>query len=272
MRLATWNVNSLRVRLPQLLIWLDRNPVDLIALQELKLADDEFPRAEIAQAGWHALFNGQKAYNGVAILSRGAEPLEVVRGIPEFEDEQRRVLAATYAGLRVIAVYVPNGQEVGSDKYVYKLEWLEALRGWLAEELRTHPLLIVLGDYNVAPDDRDVHDPGAWQGSVLVSEAERRALRALLALGLDDVFRRFDQPPATFSWWDYRAGAFRRNQGLRIDLVLSSRALAERCLACRIDREPRGWERPSDHAPVLAAFDLPQLMSHQGALKGFPDA
>ncbi len=263
MQLATWNVNSLRVRLPQLLTWLSRNPVDLIALQELKLADPEFPLAEIERAGWRALFNGQKTYNGVAILSREAAAREVVREIPGFEDLQRRVLAATYGDLRVIDVYVPNGQEVGSEKYAYKLRWLEALRGWLAEELNSYPQLIVLGDYNIAPEDRDVHDPKAWEGSVHVSEPEREALRALLALGLDDVFRRFDQPPATFSWWDYRAGAFRRNDGLRIDLVLASKSLAEQCTASSIDREPRRWERPTDHAPVLAAFDLPPLMSHQ---------
>jgi exodeoxyribonuclease-3 len=262
MRLATWNVNSLRVRMPQLLTWLDRNPLDLIALQELKLTDDEFPLAELAAAGWHALSNGQKTYNGVAILSRDATPADIVRDIPGFDDVQRRVLAATYGDLRVIAVYVPNGQSLGSDKYVYKLKWLEALRTWLERELQAHSQLIVLGDYNIAPEDRDVHDPQLWQGSVHVSEPERAALRALLALGLEDLFRRFEQPPASFSWWDYRAGAFRRNRGLRIDLMLASRSLAERCTGARIDREPRAWERPTDHAPVLATFTAPPLMSH----------
>ena len=261
MRLATWNVNSLRVRLPQLMDWLGRNPLDLIALQELKLTEDEFPLEELEAAGWHALINGQKTYNGVAILSRDSTPRDVVRDIPGFEDVQRRVLAATYGDLRVIGIYVPNGQSVGSDKYLYKLRWLEALRQWLAQELESHPELIVLGDYNIAPEDRDVHDPKLWEGSVHVSEPERAALRSLLGLGLEDLFRRFEQPPASFSWWDYRAGAFRRNRGLRIDLMLASRALAERCTGASIDREPRSWERPTDHAPVLATF-APPLMSN----------
>ncbi|HJS21777.1 MAG TPA: exodeoxyribonuclease III [Steroidobacteraceae bacterium] len=265
MRLATWNVNSLRVRLPQLLTWLDRNPQDLIALQELKLTDDEFPLAELEAAGWHALANGQKTYNGVAILSRDLPPIDVVRDIPGFDDVQRRVLAATYGEVRVIAVYVPNGQSLGSDKYLYKLKWLEALRVWLADELRAHPQLIVLGDYNIAPEDRDVHDPQLWAGSVHVSEPERAALRALLALGLEDLFRRFEQPPASFTWWDYRAGAFRLNRGLRIDLMLASKSLAERCTGSRIDREPRTWERPTDHAPVLATFASRPLMSNSAS-------
>jgi exodeoxyribonuclease III len=262
MRLATWNVNSLRVRMAQLLGWLERNPVDIIALQELKLTDNEFPRAEIEQAGWHAICNGQKTYNGVAIMSRDPTPADIVRDIPGFEDTQRRVLAATYGDLRVIAVYVPNGQRLGSDQYLYKLKWLDALHAWLADELRRHAQLIVLGDYNVAPEDRDVHDPALWANSIHVSEPERAALRALLALGLEDLFRRFEQPPASFSWWDYRAGAFRRNRGLRIDLMLASKALAERCTASSIDREPRGWERPTDHAPVLATFTPPPVMSN----------
>jgi len=263
MQLATWNVNSLRVRMPHLLTWLSGKSLDLVALQELKVPDSDFPRAEINQAGWHAHFNGQKTYNGVAILAR-AEGRDVVRDIPGFEDPQRRVLAATFGDLRVIDIYVPNGQEVGAEKYVYKLKWLEALRGWLAAELKTHSHLVVLGDYNIAPEDRDVHDPQAWEGSVHVSPPEREALRSLLALGLEDVFRRFDQPAGTFSWWDYRAAAFRRNHGLRIDLVLASPALAKRCTECHVDREPRTWERPSDHAPVLATFDVPALMSNPG--------
>jgi exodeoxyribonuclease-3 len=261
MRLATWNVNSLRVRMPQLLAWLDRNPLDLIALQELKLTDDEFPLAELAAAGWHALYSGQKTYNGVAILSRGSTPANVVRDIPRFDDLERRVVAATYGELRVIAVYVPNGQRVDSDKYLYKLKWLEALRAWVTEELTVHRHLIVLGDYNIAPEDRDVHDPALWAGSIHVSEPERAALRALQDVGLEDLFRRFEQPPGSFTWWDYRAGAFRRNRGLRIDLMLASKALAERCTGSTIDREPRGWERPTDHAPVLATFATP-LMSN----------
>jgi exodeoxyribonuclease-3 len=263
MQLATWNVNSLRVRMPHLLTWLAGNSLDLVALQELKLPDESFPRAEFEQAGWHVIFSGQKTYNGVALLAR-SECRDVARDIPGFEDPQRRVLAATFGELRVINVYVPNGQEVGSEKYAYKLTWLEALRNWLALELERHPHLVVLGDYNIAPEDRDVHDPPAWEGSVHVSPAEREALRSLFKLGLEDVFRRFEQPEGAYSWWDYRAAAFRRNHGLRIDLVLASPQLAARCTACRIDREPRTWERPSDHAPVLATFDLSPLMSHPG--------
>ena len=261
MRIATWNVNSLRVRMPQLLQWLEANPVDLIALQEIKLTDAEFPAALLQEAGWQTICNGQKTYNGVALLSR-VPGVDVVREIPGFDDIQRRVLAATFGRLRVIDLYVPNGQEVGSEKYQYKLRWLEALREWLRQEIERHPQLLVLGDYNIAPDDRDVHDPKAWEGSVHVSEAERAALRSLFALGLEDLYRRFDQPPGVFSWWDYRAGAFRRNHGLRIDLQLASAALAHLCTQCLMDREPRTWERPSDHAPVLAHFDSATLMSH----------
>ncbi len=260
-RIATWNVNSLRVRMPQLLQWLEANPVDLITLQEIKLTDAEFPAAQLQEAGWQTICNGQKTYNGVALLSR-VPGVDVVREIPGFDDVQRRVLAATFGRLRVIDLYVPNGQEVGSEKYQYKLRWLEALREWLLQEIEHYPQLLVLGDYNIAPDDRDVHDPKAWEGSVHVSEAERAALRSLFALGLEDLYRRFDQPPGVFSWWDYRAGAFRRNHGLRIDLQLASAALANLCTQCLIDREPRTWERPSDHAPVLAHFDSATLMSH----------
>lgn len=261
MRIATWNVNSLRVRLPQLLTWLDTNPVDVIVLQELKLTTEDFPLAELEARGWHCLANGQKTYNGVALLAR-SQGTDVVRDIPGIDDAQRRVLAATYGALRVIDVYVPNGQTVGSEKYAYKLNWLEGLRAWLERELAQHPNLVVLGDYNIAPEDRDVHDPAAWEGSVHVSEPERTALRALLELGLKDVFRSFDQPAGLFSWWDYRMNAFRRNNGLRIDLVLASKPLAARCTACRIDREPRAWERPSDHAPVIAEFDIAPNMLH----------
>lgn len=256
MLIATWNVNSLRVRLPQLLAWLDANPVDFIALQEIKLAEEEFPRAEFESRGWQWLASGQRTYNGVAILSRLAPGPDVVRDIPGLGDVQRRVLAATYGNLRVIDLYVPNGQSVGSEKYAYKLGWLEALRGWLAQEIAEHPNTVVLGDYNIAPEHRDVHDPAVWEGCVHVSEPERKALRSLLDLGFKDVFRSFDQPAGTFSWWDYRAGSFRRNNGLRIDLVLATRPLAATCTGCRIDREPRAWERPSDHAPVIAQFDF----------------
>jgi len=253
--IATWNVNSLRVRLTQLKDWLAANPVDLIALQETKLPDADFPVEDIRALGMHAVYSGQRTYNGVAILSKQG-PADVVAGIPGFEDEQRRVLAATVAGLRVIDVYVPNGQTVGSDKFEYKLRWLEALRVYVMAELVRHPRLVVLGDYNIAPEDRDVHDPKAWQGSVHVSEPERAALRSLLGVGLVDCFRLFDQPEKSFSWWDYRMMAFRRNAGLRIDLILASAKLAEKCAQSRIDRTPRRLERPSDHTPVLASFDI----------------
>ena len=254
-RITTWNVNSLRVRLPQLLEWLAANQPDVVALQEIKLTDDLFPFAELAAAGYQCLANGQKTYNGVALLARA--PLAAPqRELPGFEDPQRRVLAASVGGVRVVNLYVPNGQAIGSDKYAYKLRWLEALRGWLAAELAREPRLVVLGDFNIAPEDRDVHDPAAWAGSVHVSEAERAALRALLALGFEDVFRRFEQPPAAYSWWDYRQGAFRRNHGLRIDLVVASPALAAACRGCSIDVAPRRVERASDHAPVSASFDI----------------
>ena len=255
MRIATWNVNSLRVRMPHLKDWLAANPMEVVALQETKLADPDFPRAELEALGLHVAFNGQRTYNGVALLAR-SELGDVVAGIPGFEDEQKRVLAATIGGVRVIDVYVPNGQAVGSDKYEYKLRWLAALRDYVAAELARHPRLVVLGDYNVAPEDRDVHDPKAWEGQVLASEPERAALRALLATGLEDCFRRFEQPDKSFSWWDYRMMAFRRNAGLRIDLILASAALAQACAECRIDKAPRRLERPSDHAPVVARFDI----------------
>ncbi len=255
MRLATWNVNSLRVRLPHLRDWLAENPMDVVALQETKLTDADFPREEIEALGMSVVFSGQRTYNGVALLAR--TPIEdVVAGIPGFDDEQKRVLAGTVAGVRVVDVYVPNGQTVGSEKYAYKLRWLEALRGYVADQLARHERLVVLGDYNIAPEDRDVHDPKAWEGSVHVSGPERAALRALLETGLEDCFRRFEQPEKSFSWWDYRMMAFRRNAGLRIDLVLASRALAGKCAACHIDKAPRKLERPSDHAPVVAAFDI----------------
>ncbi|MGN6703325.1 MAG: exodeoxyribonuclease III [Burkholderiaceae bacterium] len=254
MKLATWNVNSLKVRLPHVLQWLADNPVDVLCLQETKLTDDKFPTAELEAAGYRAAFTGQKTYNGVAILSRH-ELADVVRNNPLFPDAQQRIVAATVAGVRVICAYVPNGQAVGSAKYRYKLDWLAALRDWLAEDMARHPDLALLGDYNIAPDDRDVHDPAAWAGSVLVSEPEREAFRKLAALPLHDAFRLFEQPEKTFSWWDYRQMAFRRNMGLRIDHVLLSPPLAARCTACAIDRAPRKLEQPSDHTPVVATLD-----------------
>jgi exodeoxyribonuclease-3 len=255
MRIATWNVNSLRVRLPHLAQWLATNPVDAIGLQELKVPDEQFPRAEIEALGLRAVHYGQKTYNGVAILARGALT-DVTTGMPGDDDPQRRMIAATIGGLRLVNVYVPNGQEVGSEKYAYKLAWLERLRAWLAGELARHSELAIVGDFNIAPEDRDVHDPAKWEGSVHVSEPERKALAATTSLGFVDLFRRFVQPPGTYSWWDYRMGAFRRNHGLRIDLVLASAALAARCKGCVVDRSPRAWERPSDHAPVVASFDI----------------
>ena len=252
---ATWNVNSLRVRLPHLGEWLSQTPLDVLGLQETKLVDAEFPGEELKGLGLAGAWHGQKTYNGVALLAR--EPLaDVARGIPGFDDPQARVIAATVRGVRVVDVYVPNGQAVGSEKYAYKLGWLARLGEYLKAELGRHPRLVVVGDYNIAPEDRDVHDPKAWEGQVHVSPGEREALKSLTALGLRDVFRRFEQPENSYSWWDYRAAAFRRNAGLRIDLVLASEALAARCTGCRIDATPRRWERPSDHAPVLATFDL----------------
>ena len=252
---ATWNVNSLRVRLPQLEQWLGANDLDIIALQETKLIDADFPRAQIEARGYRAAFSGQKTYNGVALLSR--RPIEnVVTELPSFADPQRRVIAASIDGIRVINVYVPNGEAVGSDKFAYKLEWLRGLEKFLAGELAAHERVLLLGDFNVAPEDRDVHDPESWRGSVLVSADERAAYARLAACGMIDLFRRFEQPAQSFSWWDYRQGAYRRNHGLRIDLMLASQALSARCVFCRIDREPRAWERPSDHAPCAAGFDL----------------
>jgi exodeoxyribonuclease-3 len=251
-KIATWNVNSLKVRLPQLLDWLAQAKPDVMCLQETKLEDARFPVAEIAAAGYRAVFSGQKTYNGVAILTTGA-PDAVSSGFPQ---EQKRMLAATVDGVRVVCVYCPNGQAVGSEKYAYKLEWFAQLRDWLRGELARHPRLAVLGDFNVAPEDRDVHDPAAWEGQVHVSAHERAAFRALLELGLVDAFRLFPQPDKTFSWWDYRMMGFRRNAGLRIDEILLSEPLAKVCAACTVDKAPRKLERPSDHAPVLAELDV----------------
>jgi exodeoxyribonuclease-3 len=249
-RIASWNVNSLGVRLPHVLAWCEQAAPDILALQETKLEDARFPFDALAQAGYRALSNGQKTYNGVALLAR-SEGTDAVRDLPGIDDPQRRVLAASYGDLRVVNLYVVNGQAVGSDKFEYKLRWLAALHDWLAQELRRHPKLVVLGDFNIAPDDRDVHDPEAWREKILCSTPEREALRRLLDLGLHDSFRLFEQAAGHFTWWDYRAAAFRRGLGLRIDLVLVSEALRPAVTAASIDREPRTWERPSDHAPVI---------------------
>lgn len=251
MKIATWNVNSLKVRLPHVLDWLAANQPDVLCLQETKLEDANFPVAEIAAAGYQPLFSGQKTYNGVALLSK-MPGSNVQAGIPGFEDEQKRVLAATFDGVRVVCGYFPNGQSLGSDKYQYKLRWLAALTQWLKAETELYPKLALLGDYNIAPEDRDVHDPKAWEGQVLVSPAERAAFSELAGLGLKDAFRLFGQPEGSFSWWDYRMAAFRRDLGLRIDHILLSEPLAQRCSACWIDKAPRKLERPSDHAPVVA--------------------
>jgi exodeoxyribonuclease-3 len=250
MKIATWNVNSLRVRLPHLLDWLAANSPDAICLQETKCEDATFPAAELAAAGYCSLHHGQRTYNGVAILSK-VEGSGVCRGIPEYVDEQSRVIAADVGDVRVVSVYVPNGQSVGSDKYAYKLRWFEALAAWLERERAAHPRIAVLGDFNVAPEDRDVHDPAAWAGQVLFSEPEKAALQRLIDLGFVDSFRLFEQPERSYTWWDYRMLAFRRKMGLRIDHILLSPELAKRCTAVTIDVAPRRLEKPSDHAPVV---------------------
>jgi len=261
MKIASWNVNSLKVRLPQLLQWLADNQPDLLGLQETKTVDASFPSEALQAAGYSVVHAGQKTYNGVAVLARTAwagwrgDFGQVITDIPGLDDPQRRVLAVTVDGLRFINLYVPNGSEVGSDKYAYKLGWLAALRDWLADELTRHPSLAVVGDFNIAPADADVHDPEEWRGRILFSEPEHAALGAIEALGLRDTFRLFPQEDAIFSWWDYRMNNFRRNRGLRIDLILASPALQARCTASWVDRAPRRLERPSDHAPVLASFD-----------------
>jgi len=253
MKIATWNINSLNVRLPQVLDWLAAEQPDVLALQETKLVDEKFPRAEIEAAGYHSVYAGQKTYNGVAILSR-TPARNVVSDIPRLDDAQRRVLAATFDSVRVINLYVPNGESVESDKYRYKLAWLAKLTDWLRAEQRDHPRLVVLGDFNIAPEPRDVHDPKQWEGRVLFSQPEREAFHQLLAGGLCDTFRLYEQPDKSFSWWDYRMQGFRRNHGLRIDHILASDMLCKTCTGSRIDKGPRAHERPSDHAPVVAEF------------------
>jgi exodeoxyribonuclease-3 len=250
MKIASWNVNSLNVRLPHLSAWLASAAPDVVALQETKLEDAKFPVEALEQLGYRSVFTGQKTYNGVAILAR--EPLhEVVTDIPGLDGAQRRVVIARVGDLRIVNLYVVNGQSVGSEKYVYKLEWLGKVHEFLAAEVERYPQTIVLGDFNIAPADRDVHDPVAWNEQILCSTPERAALRQLHELGLHDSFRLFDEAPGHYSWWDYRMGGFRRNLGLRIDLILVSDALKASCRAASIDREPRRWERPSDHTPVV---------------------
>ncbi|MDH6249520.1 exodeoxyribonuclease-3 [Polynucleobacter sphagniphilus] len=272
-RIAAWNVNSLKVRLPQVLRWLQEQekankPIDALCLQELKLTDDKYPHQALEEAGYYSLAAGQKTYNGVAIILRKASLasmssdletafLKPVRNIPGFSDEQQRILAATVcfkgmSPIRIISAYFPNGQSPDSDKFAYKLDWLEQLQSWLEAELITYPRLALLGDFNIAPTDADVHDPKAWQGQNLVSPQERAAFVGLTKLGLCDSFRLFDQPPKTYSWWDYRMMGFRRNAGMRIDHILLSDVLKDKCIQSTVDKEPRTWEQPSDHAPVIA--------------------
>ncbi|MFT3763854.1 MAG: exodeoxyribonuclease III [Pseudoxanthomonas sp.] len=255
MKIASWNVNSLNVRLPHLEAWLKAFAPDVVGLQETKLEDHKFPDSVLAGLGYRSVFAGQKTYNGVAILAREKSIGDVQVGIPDFDDEQKRVIAATVDGVRIVNLYVVNGQDVGTEKYDYKLRWLDAAHGWLADELKRHEKLVVLGDFNIAPDDRDVYDPQQWNDEhILTSTAERNALKRLCALGLHDAFRLHDDAAGTFSWWDYRQGGFRRNLGLRIDLTLVSDALRGRAAEAGIDREPRTWERPSDHAPAYVVL------------------
>lgn len=248
--IATWNVNSINVRTEHIALWLERNDVDILAIQETKCLDEQFPFEPFFELGYEVIVSGQKNYNGVAILSR-SEASDIVTDIPSYDDPQRRVLAATIDGIRIINLYVPNGQEVGSEKYHYKLKWLEEVTAFIAEQKESYPKTIVLGDFNIAPLDSDVWDPKEWQGSILVSDKERTALNRLLRLGFVDSFTMFNQPQDSFSWWDYRAASFRQNKGVRIDLVLLSSALAESCQNSTIDKGPRAWERPSDHAPAF---------------------
>ena len=254
MQLATWNVNSLTVRLPQVLDWLAANPVDALILQETKTTDDKFPREAIEAAGYHVAFFGQKTYNGVALLSRTEIP-DVVKNIPNFEDDMARVIAGTVAGVRVIGAYFPNGQAPDSDKFVYKMRWLEALQHWLREELKQHPQLVLMGDFNITVDDRDVWDPVGLKDTIHCTVEERAHFQALIDLGTHDAYRLFDQAEKSYSWWDYREFAFRRNRGLRIDHILVSDALKSAVQACVIDKAPRKNERPSDHTPVVVTLD-----------------
>ena len=255
MKIASWNVNSLRVRLPQVLQWLETEQPDVLALQETKTKDADFPVEAFTEAGYQVAYAGQATYNGVATVSKLAAA-DVTHDLEELDDPQRRVLGATFGNIRVLNLYVPNGQSVESEKFQYKLTWLQALTQQLRQDIQRYPHCIALGDFNIAPEDRDVHDPEAWRGKVLCSDAERSALNNILEIGFVDTFRLFEQPEKSFSWWDYRAAGFRRNNGLRIDLVLASNSLRTACAAARIDVEPRRWERPSDHTPVISIFNI----------------
>jgi exodeoxyribonuclease-3 len=254
LKIATWNVNSMNVRKPHVVEWLKAHEPDVLVIQEIKQLTEKFPADDLGELGYHSIANGQKTYNGVAVVSKH-RPLDPVLELPELDDPQRRVLACSIGGVRVINLYVPNGSEVGSEKYAYKLGWLASLRKYLKSEMKRHKNVVVLGDFNIAPADADVYDPEKWGDAILCSPPEREALERILEVGFTDVFREFDQPDGTFSWWDYRAAGFRRNAGLRIDLILTSAAMTKRCKTSYVDKEPRAWERPSDHAPVVAEFD-----------------
>ncbi|MEL7186992.1 MAG: exodeoxyribonuclease III [Pseudomonadota bacterium] len=255
MKVATWNVNSMNVRQGHVIEWLQNHEPDVLVLQEIKQVAEKFPVDDLKAIGYHAVVSGQKTYNGVASIAKSV-PQDPVTDFPDLDDPQRRVLAATVEDVRIVNLYVPNGSEVGSEKYAYKLGWLDSLQRFLKAEMQEHENVVVLGDFNIAPDDADVYDPEKWGEGILCSPQERAALEKLLKLGLTDVFRKFEQPEEMFSWWDYRAAGFRRNAGLRIDLILASDAMTERCTASYIDKEPRSWERPSDHTPVVAEFEL----------------
>lgn len=250
MRIATWNINSLKVRLPQVIDWVKINEPEVLCLQETKMQDKNFPVTEIMDAGYQSVYSGQKTYNGVALLSK-SKGCNVITAIPDFADPQKRLLAATYGEVRVICIYVPNGESVGSEKFQYKLDWLAALKKWLKVELVQYPKLVLLGDFNIAPEARDVHDPKLWEGKVLFSSAEREEFMSLLKLGLVDSFRLFNQSEKFYTWWDYRMMAFRRNMGMRIDHILLSNKISDNCTCCTIDKEPRKNDRPSDHTPVM---------------------
>ncbi|PWR00196.1 exodeoxyribonuclease III [Leucothrix pacifica] len=253
MKIASWNVNSLRVRLGHVLQWLESAQPDILVLQETKMTDDQFPAEEIRAAGYDVVYSGQKTYNGVAILSKVAAE-NVLFDLPGLEDPQRRIVAAQIGDIQVLDLYVVNGSEVGSEKFAYKLDWLEKVTAWVESQLDKHKKFIILGDFNIAPTDRDVHNPKSWHEKILCSTPERNALKKLLDLGFVDSFRMFEQDDEIWSWWDYRSGGLENNKGLRIDLILSSYLLAEQCTACYVDKVPRTWERPSDHAPVVAEY------------------
>ena len=253
MKVASWNVNSLRVRLPHVLKWLASAEPDILVLQETKTTDDQFPEDEIREAGYHVVYSGQKTYNGVAILSK-IEPQEVLFDIPELEDPQRRIAAALIGDVQILDLYVVNGSEVGSEKFAYKLDWLNKVTAWVTEKRKQQQKFIILGDFNIAPTDRDVHNPKSWHEKILCSTPERDALQKILSLGFVDSFRLFEQDDEIWSWWDYRSGGLENNKGLRIDLILSSELLANQCTDCYVDKAPRTWERPSDHAPVVAEY------------------